>query len=143
LQRFQGDGETGLSFKIKEKGLLALYHPGASVTHLIPASRLTPESFERRAFYQGVCDSYTAIRRNRSVPGRPRRSWKDCLRPTKSWLDRKMILRDPSSRGIRVLMARAHIAGVKFHEDEVRSDRNLLDWVLRPHYFDYRLPVGV
>jgi glycosyltransferase involved in cell wall biosynthesis len=37
LQRYQGDGETGLTLKIKEEGIAALYHPGLAVTHVIPA----------------------------------------------------------------------------------------------------------
>ena len=62
LQRYQGDGETGLSFKIKDLGLRCLYHPGVALKHVIPASRLTTAYFEQRAFYQGVCDFFTRIR---------------------------------------------------------------------------------
>ena len=54
LQRFQGDGETGLSYKIKEKGYKSIYHPGAMVYHLIPASRLTVEYFEARFLSGGM-----------------------------------------------------------------------------------------
>ena len=56
LQRYQGDEEIGLCHKIKFRGLRAMYHPGAAVTHVIPATRLTPISFEQRGFYQGVCE---------------------------------------------------------------------------------------
>lgn len=63
LQHFQGDGETGLTMKANERGYRAVYQPRAVVYHHIPAGRLTPEYFERRAFYQGVCDSYADIRR--------------------------------------------------------------------------------
>jgi len=37
---------------------------------------------------------------------------------------------------------RAYFAGMQFHQNEVRDDPNLLEWVLRPNYFDYRLPEG-
>ena len=39
-------------------------------------------------------------------------------------------------------MACAHFAGMQFHQNEVRSDPKLLEWVIRPDYFDYRLPEG-
>jgi glycosyltransferase involved in cell wall biosynthesis len=142
LQRYQGDGETGLSLKVKNAGLRALHHPDVAVTHLIPASRLSLESFERRAFYQGVCDSYTEIRRNQGLPSTPPRSWKDLVRPAKRKVERELILRRPSAEGVRRLMALSHFAGVQFHRNEVRNDPKLLDWVIRANYFDYTLPDG-
>jgi glycosyltransferase involved in cell wall biosynthesis len=142
LQRYQGDGETGLSLKVRAAGFRTLYHPHAAVKHVIPASRTTPESFVRRGFYQGVCDSYTEIRRERRVPSLSRRSWRDLVRPTKTKVERELIVRGPSAEGIRRLMARSHLAGAQFHRNQVRNDSQLLDWVLREDYFDYRLPDG-
>jgi hypothetical protein len=101
---------------------------------------LTPEAFEQRAFYQGICDSYTRIRRDRFVPARRQKSWKDLLRPAKWNLERKMILRNPTPENIRYLMGRARMAGMEFHQDEVRNDHRLFEWVLQPDYLDYRLP---
>lgn len=138
LQRYQGDGETGLTLKAREAGYLALYHPAVSVKHMIPASRLTAAYFERRSYYQGVCDSYTRIRRDGSVPA-VQRSWKDLVRPLKRLLQRTFA---SPGQAIQVMMGRAHAAGFAFHQDEVRRDRRLLEWVLRPDYFDYALPQG-
>jgi hypothetical protein len=143
LQRYQGDGETGLSLKVRAAGFRTLYHPHVAVRHLIPASRMTPESFERRGFYQGVCDSYTEIRRERQVPTAPQRSWRDLLRPAQlanRRLGRELSVRRPSAESVRKLMARSHSTGVEFHRNEVRRDATLLDWVLREDYLDYRLP---
>ena len=142
LQRYQGDGETGLALKIKARGLKALYHPDVSVKHMILASRLTPESFEQRGFFQGVCDSYTEIRRNGFLPAVGTKSWKDLLRPAKWKIERELILRKPTTDGVRRLMAIAHRAGMQFHQKEVRNDPILLEWVLKPDYFDYHLPEG-
>ena len=55
LQRYQGDGETGLSFKAKQRGIVSAYQPKAVVHHHIPRQRLTLEYFQGRFFYQGVC----------------------------------------------------------------------------------------
>ena len=142
LQRYQGDGETGLALKITAKGLTGLYCPDVAVTHLIPASRLTPEYFERRAFNQGVYDSYTRIRRNGAVPPHSKKSWKDRAWPIVRELYRKAILFRNEPKFIVSLMRRAHAAGVAFHENEVRNDPKLLGWVLKPDYFDYSLPEG-
>jgi hypothetical protein len=142
LQRYQGDGETGLCGKVKERGLRALYHPRAAVTHVVPASRLTPEYLEQRAFFQGVCDSYTQIRRERRVAPASDGTWKDPFRPTKWRLERMMLLRNPTVKKIRRLLARAHYDGTQFHRKEVRQDPTVLEWVLRDDYFDYRLPGG-
>jgi glycosyltransferase involved in cell wall biosynthesis len=141
LQRYQGDGETGLALKMRAGGLKALYHPGVAVKHVIPASRLTPEHFEQQGFSHGVWNSYANIRRKGFLPARTK-SWKDLVRPIKWKLERVQILRNPTARGVRFLVARASCAGQWFHEDEVRKDPKLLEWVLKSDYFDYSLPDG-
>jgi glucosyl-dolichyl phosphate glucuronosyltransferase len=142
LQRYQGDGETGLTLKVKSAGFRALYHPQVAVKHVIPASRMTLESFKQRGFYQGVCDSYTLVRRKGAADPRRRRSWIDIIRPLKRRLHREYLLRKGDSRTIRKLMWLAHAAGFAFHQNEVRHDPNLLQWVTQPNYFDYALPDG-
>jgi glycosyltransferase involved in cell wall biosynthesis len=142
LQRYQGDGETGLTLRIKASGLRALYHPNAALRHVIPRSRLTPESFEQRGFYQGVCDSFTRIRRERQVDSIERRSWKESFRPLKRTLHRAYLLARADPVAVRELSARAYVNGFQFHQNEVHNDARLLDWVLKPDYFDYRLPAG-
>jgi glycosyltransferase involved in cell wall biosynthesis len=141
LQRYQGDGEIGLALKMKARGLTALYHPGAAVKHVIPAARLTPESFEQRGFYQGVGDSYAIIRRNNFLPARTQ-LWKNHVRRIKWKLERESLLRNPTSANVRFLVTRARFAGRWFLEDEVRKDPKLFEWILKPDYFDYRLPPG-
>ena len=142
LRRFRGDGEVGLTLKAEMLGLKACYQGKTHVKHRVPASRMTPEYFERRSFLQGISDSYTQIRRDHGLPTAPPRSWKDLVRPAKWMLERELILRKPTAEGVQRLMTRAHSAGVQFHRNEVRNDTNLLDWVLRENYFDYRLPDG-
>jgi hypothetical protein len=144
LQRYQGDGETGLALKIKEKALGSLYHPAAAVEHVIPGSRLTPEAFENRGFFQGVCDSYTQIRRDGCPATHPKRTWKDALRATKRAVERAMWLRQgPTSKAICSLISRSMVLGWQFHQREVQNDPGLLEWVLRADYFSScELPAG-
>jgi glycosyltransferase involved in cell wall biosynthesis len=144
LQRYQGDGETGLSLKISKLGShAALYHPDVAVTHMIPMSRLTLVAFEQRGFYQGVCDSYTRIRSEGVMPPAPGRAWKDPLRPLKRNLRRAVLSRRCDAKSVRELLGRSHAMGVAFHREEVRNDPTLMNWVLKPDYLDYSLPAPV
>jgi hypothetical protein len=139
LQRFQGDGETGLSLKIKSRGLGALYHPHIAVTHLIPTSRLTLEAFEQRAFYQGVCDSYTAVRRQGFVSARGR-SLRNTLRPIRRWIRDTIWSASDDFAVVRARLYDAYKLGFEFHQNEARNDAKLLEWICRRNYWDYRLP---
>jgi len=69
LQRFQGDGESLISWEMLNRGRNALYSPAVKINHFIPASRLTLKYFCERAYYQGVCDSFTEIRRKHGCKG--------------------------------------------------------------------------
>jgi glucosyl-dolichyl phosphate glucuronosyltransferase len=138
LLRFRGDGETGLSLKLKKAGISAVYHSEMLVRHVIPQSRMTLRAFEGRAFCQGISDSYTEIRESGMVPAFCSRSWKEFLTDSiRAKLDR---IRLSTNRHIHEILARAHFAGKRFHKKEVRTDPELLAWVLRENYFDYELP---
>jgi len=62
MRWYRGDGETGLLRKVYAAGHGVWYEPAACVRHRISAARLTPAYFERRAFNQGISDSFTAYR---------------------------------------------------------------------------------
>jgi hypothetical protein len=141
LQRYRGDGETGLALRMRARGGIALYHPGAAVKHVIPASRLTPESFERKGFCQGVSRSYSDIRLNGLLTDPPKH-WRDYARRIKWKVERAGLLRDTTAGNIRFLVSRARFAGRAFHRKEVSKDPKLLEWVIKSDYFDYRLPDG-
>lgn len=141
LLRFQGDGEGGLSRRVKAAGLTALYHPRVSVQHLIPASRLSVAYFEERAFSQGVSESFASTRAAGRVPDEapPAPGRFSVIRRTISTLIRGTSM---ESLVIKRRTAAAYRAGYLFHQDEVRRDPQLLAWVLRKNYWDYALPEG-
>jgi glucosyl-dolichyl phosphate glucuronosyltransferase len=141
LVRYAGDGETGLSLKIKKSGGKSLYHPHAAVKHEVPSSRLTPDFFLRRFYLQGICDSFTQIREKGNASP-PTWSWKDPLRPAKQWAF-GLFRRDPDGAvALQEQTYWAHRKGYDFHQGEVRRDSKLLEWVLRKDYWDYALPDG-
>ncbi len=138
LQHFQGDGETGLSRKIAAAGQRAAYNPAAFVWHHIGRERMTLEYFDQRAFYQGVCDSYTKVRdpdeygqpisTNGSVLRRYARRLKHFVRPPHE-LDE-----------MQARFHRSYLRGFEFHQAAVRASPALLRWVRRENYFDYGYP---
>jgi len=135
LQHFQGDGETGLSLKVKEKGLRTLHIPEAMVYHNIPKERLTVSYFKQHFYYHGVADSFTQIRQNKGLKN---------IRTPICRTD------DPDLSDISVYeqykhiidqqFNKAYIDGFIFHQEAVKKSKTLLKWVLRENYFDYKLP---
>jgi glucosyl-dolichyl phosphate glucuronosyltransferase len=142
LQRYRGDGETGLSHKLSTTGHKALYHPDVAVTHLIPASRLALKALEHRGYSQGISDSYTRIRSEGGMPAAPAGTWKDSFRPLKRNFYRAAFLTRCEAMAIGKLIGLAYTRGMAFHQNEVRNDPILLEWVLRPDYLDFKLPKG-
>lgn len=58
---FQGGGETGPSLRLKDNWLFLL-HPGASVYHRMPNSRLTLEYLSKRSVFFAATQLYDAFR---------------------------------------------------------------------------------
>jgi glucosyl-dolichyl phosphate glucuronosyltransferase len=137
FEQYQGDGETGLAWKVQAKGFKILYQPKAVVHHIIPDQRLTIEYFEKRMFFGGIFDSFTTIRKDRRI----RFDWK----MQKPLPQIKRILRRISTRlssdPYRVIKQRVRhswLQGYIFHQNAVRKDPELLKWVLKDSYLDYR-----
>ena len=63
----RGDGETGLQRKVYNADYKVVYVSDAWLYHRVPASRLTPAYFRRRAFDQGISESYAVFRENPSL----------------------------------------------------------------------------
>ncbi|MEH2065602.1 MAG: glycosyltransferase family 2 protein [Nostoc sp.] len=147
LQHFQGDGETGLTQKSKKLGYKAIYHPQALVFHEVSRSRMTPEYFNKRFFYQGVADSYTQIRKDGG------NLVKNQVQPTVNLTFRgKLFLKTLKKQilhsineglEISILADRFRLAyerGYQFHQNAVRKHPELLHWVLKENYWEYKLP---
>lgn len=154
LQHWQGDGETGLTLNAQKLGFRAVYQPRALVRHQIPASRLSGEYFERRGYYQGVCDSYSEIRAAveaslgpaaspdiSRLPSRLMHYAKAPVRHARSLVGRaRSSFVENRVAEIRERARRAYDEGFKFHQSAARRHPEVLEWVLRRDYWDYRLP---
>jgi glycosyltransferase involved in cell wall biosynthesis len=139
MQRWQGDGESGLTMKVKKAGLRADYVQDALVLHLCGPDRLTIEYFKKRAFFQGVCNSFTQIRaetltqsKNSSFYTRLRRVAGGLLRKIRP----KTLVWSNEAKAVRELTNKSERDGWNFHQNQVKNDPELLSWVLRQDYFD-------
>ncbi len=149
-QQFQGDGETGLAIKGKEQNKKALYHPGVLLYHQIPTSRLTFEYFDNRAFYQGVCKSYTQLRRTHGlyhapiVKQSPSRT-KQFTKRLKQYLKARFVpiatvKKSTQQEELSLRFQQKNRDGFNFHQHAFATNEQVRNWVLKENYFNYQLP---
>jgi len=161
--RYRGDGESYVSEKIGDVGIMALYWPGAEIRHFVPSSRMTKEYFCYRGYIQGISNSFAQIRREHGLDtattkdiGRGARSSKEnknrlwtklaALKPffrrARNWMKYrlthywKMTFESDYVHYIAVKSEtrRMRDEGFIFHQTEVRRDPKLLKWVLKGNY---------
>lgn len=146
LQQYQGDGETGLTLKAIEKGLKAKYIPGLMLYHHVSKQRLTMEYFKKRAFYQGVCNSYTELRKQPSKTSIKPTSFRNCIHQYYRWIKRLLVVQptnkniSPEIKAIIDNLATAEKSGYHFHQTHFSRKAEVRKWVLKNDYWDYQLP---
>lgn len=144
LQHFQGDGEAGLTFAAEARGLIAMYEPAATVYHFVPATRMTIDYFEKRAKAEGIRHSYSEVRHygiaRATLRFRARRVSSGINSYVKRLGHTRSQPEEATVAAIRQRIAHAHQSGFEFHQRALRLNQNLLAWVLKPNYWDYRLP---
>lgn len=59
---YRGDGESSVAFKVNKLSGKIAYHPSIAIDHLVSENRLSITYFLKRAFCQGISDSYTNLR---------------------------------------------------------------------------------
>ncbi len=128
LLKYRGDGEGALSRKVQQIGWKTLYHPSASVYHLVPSARLTTRYIYRRHFSQGISGSYTWVRRHMRLDFKLR------LIIFQKKLKSYAIL--SVSKPVRRTMQKGFWDGVTFHQRALHQDPELLAWVLKKNYMD-------
>jgi glycosyltransferase involved in cell wall biosynthesis len=123
MVRYRGDGETSVCRFITDHGLKALYHPRASVSHSVPAERMTLDYFCRRAWLQGISDSYTSIRDGRT---RLLSYYREM-----NIVGKRLLSRKPASTFLS-----HQLRGFLYHQRQVKNDPALYDWVMKSDYFE-------
>ena len=155
LIRYRGDGETALSLAIMEKGYKSVYEPHASVYHRVPPGRLTVDYFCRRAFNQGVSDSYTEIRQEHELAQPALQSSKKFLSLWENYKKLLMLLWKGQRKLLQTLtfhenktiemacrrhpvieqVTKAYEEGKSYHKSQVAEDPELLGYILREIYY--------
>lgn len=148
LQQYQGDGETGLTIKAAQMRLTAQYNPKVMLYHIIPASRLTLAYFEKRAFYQGVCNSFTDIRNKNFTTEykQPAKFWHIMPRRIYRSIKRRVSTAEKNNEPAEVLKIKATLndaerKGYEFHQNAFNNDDTVKEWVLKKEFFNYNLPI--
>lgn len=133
---FRGDGETALAMAASRHYKI-VYNPQASIKHYIPKSRMTIDYICKRAFNQGVSDSYSHIRKQGKVSRFA--EMENLLRLSKR-VARKLLAgfkNDNFMNYIRVhyQLEKFYQQGWRFHQNQARRNRDLLEYILKPSYF--------
>jgi glucosyl-dolichyl phosphate glucuronosyltransferase len=144
LRYYQGDGESGLNLRLSRSKYKTVYHPDARIGHLIPASRLTPEYFCWRRYFNGIHASYAQIRKQHGVeevsskPSIVKRGFRRIIRVISGPLGGPHIEQvvDLPEDIVKVEKAiqESYEKGFREHQEAVRTDPNLLEWILRKDY---------
>lgn len=157
LQMFQGDGESGLTMKAAGAGYTAMYHPGVMVYHQVTKDRMTKEYFGKRAYFQGVCDSFTQLRREHGLyqqqvkkanslnwKGRSVKALKNIYSNFHHVIDELKRRKNLKGEALDVLnyTSAQYKSGYAFHQNAFMSSDIIKQWVLRPDYLDYQLPIN-
>jgi glycosyltransferase involved in cell wall biosynthesis len=138
--RFRGDGETHVSAQIASRGLICMFDSRASVHHAVTRSRMSFQYFRKRAFNQGISDSYTSLRgqghdsRSVSASRRVVNTAKAAMQRVRD-LGRALWVRDPELRELGRLIRAGYAEGYRYHQDRYRNDPEVRTWVHRPDYF--------
>lgn len=138
LERFTGDGETGLTMKLAVAGGRGYYDPGVRVVHRVPSSRLSLAYFEARARYGGIATSFTEARRGGTAP----------LSSSMGAVTQTVLhglatfFRSNRFDQLRRKLKRAETGGWMAHQRWVRTDPRVRAWVRRHNYLGEVSPPG-
>jgi len=135
----RGDGESYVSRFIKENNLKTIYNPKASVFHLVTTERMTKEYFCKRAFNQGVSNSFTEIRSNKGLVENKKNNRKIISKIIKKSRDLlnlpNHVLQNHSTSQEKEIELYAK-RGFQYHQTMVKNNQKLLAWVVRQDFFD-------
>lgn len=140
MQRWQGDGETGLTRKFAESGYRADYLHGARLKHLCGPDRLNEQYFAKRAYYQGVADSFTSIRQGNppqvnSLPISQASTYSRAKKALRAFIPRRELW-TKGLNSVHAAVDAAYVAGWRFHQAEAAQDGRLLNWIRRTDFWD-------
>jgi len=127
LIKFRGDGETHVATQVQELGFRTIYNPKASIKHWVPSSRMNMEYIQKRAFSEGITQSFIDTRKKKILE-------RQVFPPS---LFAKYIKEKISGfflSDVRKQIRSSFRDGYNFHQSELKKDKDLLQWVLKDNY---------
>ena len=131
LIKYRGDGEGYVSKYIMEKKYKTMYNPGASVYHLISKDRITLEYFCKRAYNEGISDSYSQTRY-----GNMTKTDNSLKKLIKNIYNKFIKIQHENNDEILTQISLHHDNGWKYHRQEIKNDPELLKWIIKENYLD-------
>jgi len=137
LIKYRSDGETALMNKVIKAGYNTVYNPKAYVYHVIPSSRLTINYFKKRAFNQGISDSFSLIRKCGKIEDDFYKNRLRSLNIINKFFTLMRFLKNGNIKYLKYYneVGTAYKEGMKYHRDEVKNDPKLLKYILKDNYF--------
>ncbi len=130
FQMWQGDGETGLTMKMFKDGRRADYVQHAKLFHICTSDRLTFSYFLKRAYYQGVADSFSALR-----SGTAGTSFRDILKDLEGSLA-ELLYECNEAEVVRKYTTLASLAAQIEHTSAAEENPKIRDWIFKEDYLD-------
>jgi glycosyltransferase involved in cell wall biosynthesis len=149
LLQYRGDGETGLWMKMRVAGKSLWYSPLAIAHHIVPKSRMTAEYMKKRAYNQGISNSFSDLRMRHGLYGKSPTGLRSLEREAKNRLRRLHILMFAryrldcfSSRSevereiihVQYEMAKGYAQGWVFHRAEFCNNTKIRTHVLKTSF---------
>lgn len=137
LIHLRGDGESHVSRHMISMGVPAFYHPKASVFHRVTPQRMTIEYFGKRAFNQGISDSFSNLRGvvTRDKPGKIRQRLMARLLKLRVTNRLLRIVLSPK-RYVDIVTEDAYWRGFDWHQRRVEHDEEMQRWVSKPDFLE-------
>lgn len=145
--RWQGDGETGLTEKLREKGYKAAYKQNSLLYHYCGIERLNIEYFKRRAYFEGTCNCYKNLRILKIFKSNPFLFRYNFLILELRYILRKNLF-EKIKNFIYIFKANKEILHIKkecfksfnrgyyFLLNEVKNDKKHINWIWKDNYLD-------
>jgi glycosyltransferase involved in cell wall biosynthesis len=133
LQFYQGSGETAITYSAKKEGIKAMYDPLLLLHHFVPNERMTLNYFDRRAYYQGISESFFINRTNFS------KSFGLFQYFTKVISMFKNLLLNRRYYYLYKRFENKKIESEQRHSRKFKTEEKYRMWVLKKDYFDYKI----
>ncbi|TXC81411.1 glycosyltransferase family 2 protein [Luteibaculum oceani] len=131
LIKYRGDGESYVSNYVKKSDYKCLYHPMASVWHLVTKDRLSKNYFFKRSYCQGVSDAYTKLRSENKIS---KDSFlQSLIKPIKKVVH---FLRIGSLTDMDKQLLKSYNEGYKYLVHQYATNVEVRNWVRKSNYLE-------